>query len=360
MDALQRTKLDSLQALRAVAALLVVLFHVGFVHTVGPWPFRGIFADGSRGVDLFFVLSGFIITWIHAGDWGKPHRAASYLFNRVRRIYPSVWIMTLFAIAIYAVGFGGADRAGKLALWNVIATALLLPQKEISLVSVTWSLKYEIFFYLVFLLTILDRRTGFIVLGLWQAAILVVTVARVPYQDLWFGFYLRPICLEFGVGILCAWLLMRRRDLRLGAPAMQWALLLAGSVAFVVAMAYETYPLGHAPRLPDMVFGVSAGAILTSLVMLEAAGRLRVRGWLVRLGDASYAVYLVHFSVISALLTVAVKLHRVPLNDAACLLFGAIAVGAGIAFDHFVDRPIQVRLRQLKQGVVSSSAVGAS
>jgi exopolysaccharide production protein ExoZ len=359
-DFLRRPQLDSIQALRAIAALLVILFHTQSLalRVDSRPPFSGIFGEGGA-VDVFFVLSGFIMTWVHAADWGKPHRAANYLFNRVRRIYPSVWIVTILAIVIYALGFGGAEKAGKLTLWNAVATSLLLPQNETSLVNVTWTLKYEIFFYLVFLLTILERRWGFIALGLWQAAIVVVALAHVPYQDLWFGFYLRPICLAFGIGVVCAQILMGKRRVTFGAPAAQWGVLLAGILVFVAGMVYESHSVGHAAKLPDVVYGLSAGAILTSLVLLESAGRIRVHGWLVKMGGASYAIYLVHFAIISLLVTVAAKIQRVPLNDVECLLFVATAIAAGAYFDQFVDQPIQARLVQMKQRASSPSPVNA-
>jgi peptidoglycan/LPS O-acetylase OafA/YrhL len=265
--------------------------------------------------------------------------------------------MTLFAVAIYALGFGGADKAGKLTLWNAVATSLLLPQSDVSLVNVTWTLKYEIFFYLTFMLTILDRRAGFIALGLWQAAIAIVALAQVPYQDLWFGFYLRPICLAFGIGVVCAQLLMGRRGPTFGAPAAQWGVLLAGTLVFVAGMVYESHSAGHAAKLPDVVYGLSAGAILTSLVLLESAGRIRVHGWLATLGNASYAIYLVHFAVISLLVTLVAKMQRVPLDDGVCLLFVAAAIAVGVCFDRFVDQPIQARLILLKQHVLAPSPV---
>ena len=106
-------KLRSIEMLRAIAALLVVLFHAQgiFEQRTGVTPFAGLFVSGSRGVDLFFVISGFIIAHVHARDVGRPWRLANYVFNRAARIYPAVWITTLFAASLYAMGFGGADKA---------------------------------------------------------------------------------------------------------------------------------------------------------------------------------------------------------------------------------------------------------
>src|SRR4051794_40346773 len=97
---------QSLEMLRAVAALLVVFFHTEFIFgsRTPTTPFGGMFAAGFRGVDLFFVLSGFIITYVHRTDVGRPWRLANYAFNRLARIYPAVWITTLLAGSLYMAG----------------------------------------------------------------------------------------------------------------------------------------------------------------------------------------------------------------------------------------------------------------
>lgn len=197
-------KLASIEALRAAAAVLVILFHatVIFAPAMGRAPFGGLFDAGNRGVDLFFVLSGFIIATVHRADLGQPRRLASYLFNRVTRIYPAVWIMTAFALALYASGFGGADKAAKLAPDAIAASALLLPQTLTPLVNVTWTLTYEVAFYALFALAIVNRRVGFGLFALWQLATLVVNVGDLDLGG--GGYYLRPLCLDFSVGLIVA------------------------------------------------------------------------------------------------------------------------------------------------------------
>ena len=72
------------------------------------------------GVDLFFVLSGFMIAHVHAPDFGRRVRLGNYIFNRVARVYPAVWVMTAFATGLCATGFGGHEKAGKLTGWGVL------------------------------------------------------------------------------------------------------------------------------------------------------------------------------------------------------------------------------------------------
>jgi exopolysaccharide production protein ExoZ len=338
-------KLRSLEMLRAIAALLVVMFHTQWIfgkHTEIQ-PFAGLFAGGFRGVDLFFVLSGFIIARVHGVDVGSPSRLVNYLFNRASRIYPAVWIVTLCAGALYAAGFGGEIKADKLVAWSIAESGLLLPQVGPPLVNVTWTLKYEVFFYLVFAVLILDRRVGVALLGTWQFATLLASIGF-SSEALGAGaFYLRSLCLEFSVGLAAAWLLSRPEFVKsLKAAMAQWAVLAVGVIAFVGGISddAQTSEAGIA-----CAFG--AGAIVVGLILLEQAGRIRVPGLLVQLGGASYAIYLVHFSTITLVAVLLVRIPAVPMNDAVFLAVAGIGVAVGLAFDRLVDRPIQ-RLLQRK------------
>jgi peptidoglycan/LPS O-acetylase OafA/YrhL len=341
--------------LRACAALLVVFAHDFwfFKDERGFAPFDSLFKDGGKGVDLFFVLSGFIITYIHAADWGRPERIANYVFNRLARIYPLVWIMSTLAIFVYLAGFGGAQKAYKVVdAWGYIASYLLLPQKGDALVGVTWTLKYEIFFYFLFTFCLIRRGLGAGLIVVWQLAVAAVALAGISYHDIWGGFYLRPICVEFGIGMLCALFVMdrlRRGPLPFGVPL---AACLLGAATFIGEGLRETYFGGEPSELVGaLVFGGSAALIIASLVLLEASERLAVPDWLVKVGDASYAMYLVHYSVIGLSVALIGKKH-LPVNNLVCLAVAALAIAAGLLFNEYVDQPLQRRLRDLKAKLI--------
>lgn len=334
-------KLRSLEMLRAFAALLVVMFHTQtiFAPLAGRVPFGDAFGAGYRGVDLFFVLSGFIIAHVHGGDLGRPDRLPNYAFNRVARIYPAVWIMTALAIGLYSAGFGGAAKATKLAPTAVAASALLLPQHGDALVNVSWTLTYELFFYALFAVAIVHRRAGLAALLLWQGATALATLSG---ADLGLaGYYLRSLCLEFGVGLACAWWL-RRSPSAVTGPSAWFAMLAAGTFSFAAGMS-----LDRAIGWAGVPCALGAGAIILALVRLEQAGRFRVPDLLVLLGGASYAIYLVHYSAITVLAAVLAR-AGLAITDPLCLACAALGVIAGLAFDRVADRPIQRWLRQRK------------
>lgn len=306
-----------------------------------------MFNAGFRGVDLFFVLSGFIIAHIHAPDIGRPWRLGNYLFNRATRIYPAVWIMTLFAGTLYAAGFGGEDKAGKLAAWSVAASALLLPQAGDALVNVTWTLKYELFFYLVFAVLILDLRAGLALLATWQSAVFAAGMGLSPHALGLGGFYLRSLCLEFGIGMICAWLIGRPAFLiAMQRGFAQWLLLAAGVTGFIIGMAVDLYASA------GILCALGAGAIVVGLILLERSGRLMVPDLLVALGGASYAIYLLHFSAITLLAVAVTHVHTIPLNQIVFLAAALFGVAAGVAFDQMVDQPLQRLLRRRLKPIV--------
>lgn len=353
--------LRSLEMLRAVAAMVVVLYHVDSIVDArfGTKPLGGWFGAGYHGVDLFFVLSGFIILHVHHSDLGRPQRYLNYAYNRLTRLYPSVLIMTALAAVTYRLGFGGLAKAGKLDSWGVVASALLLPQPGVPLVNVTWTLKYELFFYALFGLAIVARRSGVALVLVWQACVLTLLWSgHVPHE--WVAaFYARPLCLEFGIGMGSALLLRRIPAIRAGSfvPAL---VLLAGVAAFASGLLTETLTrraLGDA--LSVAVFGLGAAGVILGAILVEWQQRLWSSRLLVFLGRASYSIYLVHFSAIS--LAVAV-MRRVGLGVTAPLglALAAFGIGAGVLFYLGVDRPTHEMFRARKAAFLGTTAIRAA
>ena len=344
-------KIETLEALRAVAALLVVMYHLQDIFSRrGTVPFGGVFSAGDRGVDLFFVLSGFIITISHGADIDVAGRAARYLYRRGCRIFPSVWILTAMAVCVYATGFGGAAKAQKLDSWNIVASAFLLPQSGPALVNVTWTLTYEIFFYAIFAVLVINRRLGLWLVLTWQGLVLL-RAAQLLHPGIWVvGYYLRPICLEFGIGMVAALVVTSRHSGWQSRRGGAVGLLLAGTGVFLAGFLYADFWQPHALDLARVpVFGLSAGAIVVALAVLERNGRRFVPAPIMWLGGASYAIYLVHYSFITLAAAVLARLHLLPPGDPTLLGCVALAVAAGAGFYAFVDRPIQRRLRRFGQ-----------
>ncbi len=202
----------SLQAGRALAALVVVLFHLGLIVADAkyfdvPWvatPFRW----GDAGVEFFFVLSGFIIASAHAGDISRPSRLIPYLQRRMIRIYPPYWI--IFAIvSVMALPLAATRATLPNDLGTLAEAWFLLPQDPAEVggtgspvIIVAWTLRYEILFYLFFALLILDLRLG--LLAAVAYAIAFATLRHQPGTGFPLPFLLNPCVWLFGMGIAVA------------------------------------------------------------------------------------------------------------------------------------------------------------
>ncbi len=300
----QRSAYSSLQALRGVAALLVVVFHLRIIETKygdGTSLLPGLlrFADG--GVDLFFVISGFVMATISAGRARSPSSAGMFLGRRLWRIIPLYWIYTTLVVILMAVAPGMVNTSYQ--AQGVWASYLLWPQAQLPLLTVGWTLIHEMYFYLVMAaaIALLDERWLPAMLLAWGA---LIVAAQGPL-DLpaapWIQLTTNAMTLEFIGGALLA-LYWRRIPMAVS----RWCLPLGG-LAFLAGMlwleriAHQGADLAAGyPLLRTLVFGPASILMLLGALALEARRPEAVPRWLVRVGDSSYSLYLSHVFVVSA------------------------------------------------------------
>lgn len=328
-------RLTLLQALRGAAASAVVLCHVG---TVLGDPFGGVLRVGHAGVDVFFVLSGYIIATVHGAELGCPARLPRYAWRRLVRIYPIYWIATVLALGLSSLGLvalGPADAA------RLVRSLLLLPQHAAPVLGAAWTLSHEMLFYAAFGLAILHRGAGIGLLAVWAGCILVLlpwapTTPPWAPADLLRGFILSSYNLQFALGVGVAGIVPRLPHAR---PAPLVALGVAGlALTGIAEAAGRVAYLGEVGRA---LYGLSAGLLIWGLVGAERRGR-RAGRLVVALGDASYAIYLVHAPLVMA----AVSLGGVTALPrwAGVALLGAIGLGGGVILHGAVERPVLLRL----------------
>lgn len=337
--------LSSLQAARAVAAILVVLFHnstsiFALQKYWGIKPFGRLFDFGDSGVFFFFVLSGYIILYAHHGDLDHPERVKAYVWKRFRRIYPIYWVVLVLTLPVYflVVNFGfGYERQPEVILSSFLLVHLGSTH-EVMIVS--WTLFHEILFYALFAVSIWRRSFGLAVLGLWL--LLSFLGMATDHASMATGFYFSQLHLLFGFGMAAFWWARRRP---VPFPA---ATALLGVAVFLLAGADEVCLDLVAADWRTLVFGFGAMLALIGLVELENRGRLAVPGWLRLLGNASYTIYLVHFIVLSFLakLAWASGLARLVPAAVAYVVLACLAVAAGVLCHVLVERPLLAFLGQ--------------
>jgi exopolysaccharide production protein ExoZ len=361
---------SSIHAGRAVAAMLIVAFHLS--HALAQDKYFGdaakwlahIFRAGDVGVPFFFVLSGFVIALAHTRDVGQPRRVWPYLRKRIVRIYPTYLIIFTFA---YAGALASPALSAKvphdalrliecLALWPRDSHN---PQDLTSPVLwVAWSLQYEVYFYALAALAIVSRMAAWVVASVLAIGMAVQQVA--PLGAFPWDFVFSPLIALFFLGVGAATLLRRTRW-----PLRPVVLLVPSAVALALMAVYEAWS-GQAAMAPFRyaAFGLCATGLLLGLARLEERGVALARGPIARsLGDASYALYLLHFPIISALCKLTAKWGLTgPLAAAATFaVIFTVCVMASVLFHRAIERPLLQWLNPAKRAQpVPAQAVDAT
>jgi exopolysaccharide production protein ExoZ len=360
----------SLQACRGLAALMVVFYHARGAISQPKYFGESVLGNafifgGSAGVDFFFVLSGFIIFWIHAKDIGQPKRLGSYLAKRAIRIYPTYW--TIFAVVCCAALAVPALRQTVPGdPWTLLKALLLVPIDPATpgvtatgapVLTVAWSLQFEVMFYLFVALAIIAPRACLLVAALWVFNFFTCrTVCSFPL-----GFFADYRILLFALGGATAWLCRRtvasgaaatlpaavaRGGWRVGPWTDRLSLMLGVSI-LVAAATLHTLGLMDAGvvRQESLIslYGLASALIIFGVVKAEDRGAVHGAhaGWQV-LGAASYALYLLHYPLISVVMKLMMVLGLRGLGGALFALAVAVSVSvaAAVLFHLHVERPM--------------------
>ncbi|MBO9710388.1 MAG: acyltransferase [Caulobacter sp.] len=327
-----KSTLRNIQALRAIAALMVI-----FVHLDGLLRLSGGASFGSGGVDIFFVISGFIMVAITVDGGRSP---LSFLVERLARIAPLYWILTLgvFALALAAPSLLAGTKADFVQLLKSLA---FVPYERGDgtvrpVLFVGWTLNYEMFFYGLFALGLVlpSRRLGIFAVVAALVVLVVLGLGVGPERPLVY-FYTRPAVLEFAAGMLLG--LYAGRLPVLAGPLAKGLVL---GLALLMAAAVVAGPF----VTPNMANAVVCGP--AALVLVAAALVLERSGWTVSfrpvllMGDASYALYLTHPFVVQAATKAAQKLHAESLAPIAILVAVFSCCACAVATHRLIEVPI--------------------
>lgn len=346
-----RPTLDGIQMLRAVAAIAVVIHHalINLARVAGiksPLNALGHFEDlGSAGVDLFFVISGFIMMYVSHNEFGREGAVARFLWRRAIRIYPLYWFYTLTLLALSLIPW--MFRNLQIDLPYAVQSLMLVPALRPGpsptihpLLDQGWTLSYEVGFYLVFAACI---RFGSIRATLWALPILfaalVIIGKNIDSASVATQFLSQPLTFEFYFGTLIAWALLGG----LLPPARYRSALVLALLSFAASAALRV----------DAMLRPLAWGIPSVLLVYAAIGTPLARNFaerlLVALGNASYSIYLTHTFVIFAVVRIA--------NDrggtiASALAWQAATVGICIVGGYLayilIERPLLTWLTAIR------------
>ena len=321
-------KLDSVQVLRALAAIAVVTHHIS------------LFGNGAWGVDLFFVISGFIMCFV------TENSGRHFFAKRVIRVVPLYWAGTigLFCVAVFLPGFLRETRPDLLQL---LKSLFFIPYRNgdnvFPIMFLGWTLNYEMFFYLLFALSMAISHA-------YRAAIcsaLLVALALIGWAvdstSVVFEFYTAPILVEFAFGMACYRIHALLRQSRPQGP---------GSIARTVMGVAGIALIACMPVLADdakdlgrlVAWGLPAA--LAFLLLVRALSNRRLPRLAVLVGDASYSLYLFHPYVLNVANRVlrAIGVHE---TYAVALLKVALCCTVAVVLYRLLELPMTAWLRSL-------------
>ena len=297
--------LDSLQLGRGAAVLSVFVLHlltlsVEYQHGYFAYSWTPVL---RAGVDVFFVISGVVMVVTTYNKFGKTGTGKRFLIHRVSRIYPPYLILTAVLTVFWFLrpsavdSKTGVDLFSSFTLWPSVG--------RLPLVQVAWSLSFEMMFYLVFFLLIVFMKRRWLpqALLLWSVIVLAgstaialdssgTLVTSFPRAN----FFLSVYVLEFVAGCFIGFALLKA-NLMFGRTSVAIAtVLFVAEAAVFEAIKFDGNYHGG---LRVLLFGVPAVLLIYGLLAWEQeAGSLHVPRWLIRCGDMSYSIYLVHTLVI--------------------------------------------------------------
>lgn len=356
--AAMKVRLENIQALRGVAALMVLCAHVKEAeidYGGGGTLLPHFLYMGVVGVDLFFLISGFVMAHVAlSGERGRKP-AQRFIYNRAARIYPAYWAATLLLLVLYA---------GKKFLFaeetpfpNPATTFLLLPSKHYPLVPVGWTLVHEMYFYVAFALFVGWRSIRLpVFLGAWTAAIVAALAFGAFDANAWTKVVFNPLTFEFILGALIAY------AIRSGVTGFPVPALAAGAAILTIQSIFFAdvlYPdvMGEF-ALRASIFAPPLALILYGAAALEQKRAALAPLWLRRAGDASYSIYLIHipaFLVVGKLISISLADTRL---DNAALIAGFVAgaIGSGFALHIYVERPLLAASKKLGDKLFAKAA----
>ncbi|MEN3929960.1 acyltransferase [Microvirga sp. W0021] len=338
------SRIYSIQALRAIAAALVTFYHVHGLTVLGSGQYT--VADsfilnfwflekfGGFGVDLFFVISGFVMTYI---TWECSRGAGSilpFLRDRITRIAPIYWIYT-FVLYAYIKRFGVTIPIDEL-----LYSLSFIPYKSqldmsAPIIAAGWTLSYEMYFYILVSVGMLFARRTFIVgVGVFFLISLMMPSFWTP-PSLIFGWVTSTIILEFYFGMLIAVAYLRYPAV---LKKLGWYSLVL-SVAILVLWAHHDISLD----LRGFVWGIPAAGIVLWFLSYESSTGFLARKFWQSLGASSYSLYLTHmflFPFFAYFPFIKWRIiDKIPM-DLFVLCVGVMCIIAGHILHLLIERPV--------------------
>lgn len=333
--------LIGLQNLRALAAYAVVFFHLlENLNNPSAW-YIGKMPIGAAGVDIFFVLSGFVMVYV-TKESETPGR---FIAKRIARIVPIYWLVSAVWVVLYIIApvYAGPVDLAPQALINSFLFLPYFPEDVLQppILIVGWTLNMEIAFYICFAISLFAPSK-------YRIASLFLIILGGGYacyalgQGTAWSFYGSTLIIEFLIGCLIALALKAKSLQAFWNKTPYWTFGIMACAGFV----YTAFNLNHFDRL--IGFGIPAALLVLAVAQNDIFNGNVKRGFVTSLGDASYSAYLIH----APLITMAFAVGNLLFADSVmkdvfiwvAVLSGTI-VGAYISYI-VIEKPMNNLLRR--------------
>ena len=283
--------LDILQIFRGIAALMIVFHHtigsINFYYKINHPFLNSLALIGKFGVDFFFVLSGFIISYSKYYQYNKPNSFLNYIKNRLIRIYVPYLPIGILMLVLYSVlpDLSNSDRD-----ISTLTSLTLLPNGNPAL-SVAWSLSFELCFYIVFSISFFSRRVWYYFTFVWFFMIVMVNYSFLesikhfnnPFLTVLFSTY----NLEFILGFFLAILVLKKYAINLKLILVILGILI-GCFLYCIVCKYLIF-----------YFSINFLFVLISFIIIYLAvvyypKKIKKTVLFMLIGNASYSIYLIH------------------------------------------------------------------
>jgi exopolysaccharide production protein ExoZ len=313
---MERPRMMNLQVLRGIAALMV-FFHHFTPYLAKLYPSAKLLGFGASGVDIFFVLSGFIMVSTTQRGNGSGFE---FIWNRFSRVAPLYWGVTMVMVALYMIGFkpvGLINLDPSYIVKSILFIPFVRSDKLEPIVAPGWTLNYEMFFYALFAVGL------FLISGKKRYWALIATIFLISlsgmldiFDDFYLHYYANPIILDFAFGMLIGIFFSRdRSDFDVNSSLVASVILVVFAVGIIVTV--EIIALSGGPRLEyirgarPMTWGIAGAALVFAASLLDRIGLSARSGFLAEIGNASFSLYLIHSLVLHATSKIA---ERMALN----------------------------------------------
>lgn len=338
---------NNIQAIRGIASVMVFLIHLFSTSTdlQIPWVHQQLNIYGPGGVDIFFVLSGFVVTLSAMSGTGvgfELRRSASFLIKRVLRIYPPYLVVLFIAILISPPVWLAPDWLPQYSFIRLATLTTAINYK----VMVAWSLAFEMFFYLVLTVVMFFGRDKFrAILFSWviieAIAIIYFNAMDKNYANL---IPLNPQILQFAAGCIMA---CYSKEIKKEHGTI---VLLSGVISFALMCKANEYMGGWNSFNRTLTLTIPSVMIIYGAVSCEISSKFVFHKSLVWLGNISFSMYLWHQLTFQSAEYLFTKLNIMSLNTYLILgIWASLGVATSCASYYLIEKKIAFLLKARKK-----------